>query len=458
MTTSSGLCWSSRFTFLMAAIGCSVGLGNIWRFPYSAGVNGGGAFVLVYLAAVVVLALPILMAELLIGRRGAASPPAAIATVATESGRSPNWRWMGILLGGIGAITILGFYSVVGGWTLAYAFKMAAGQLQGLSAENAGMVFDDLTAGPLVLLAWFALFIGLTIFISTRGLHAGIERAVKFMMPALFLMLVAMVIYAAIVGDFAAALQFMFKPDFEKLNATIILGAFGQAFFSVSVGITNLMAYGAYIDRETRLPQASGIIVGADTLVAVLAGLMIFPIIFGYGLQPGAGPGLVFITLPFAFGQISGGLVFGAVFFVLLFFAALTSSISMMEAPVSWLTGTTNLSRRSAALLSGGISFVLGVLAALSFNILGDFHPLGAIPIFSDKTFFDLFDFFVTNLLMPTGGILITVFAGWVMKQQFTNDELYGGRNILAYRVWLFLVRFVAPVMLVYVLFDMATS
>ena len=442
----------------MAAIGCSVGLGNIWRFPYSAGVNGGGAFVLVYLAAVLVLALPILMAELLIGRRGASSPPAAIEAVATESGRSSNWRWMGILLGGIGAITVLAFYSVVGGWTLAYAVKMGAGQIQGISAANANIVFDDLTASPGSMLMWFTLFIGLTIYISTRGLHAGVERAVNLMMPTLFLMLVAMVIYAAIVGDFGAALQFMFKPDFEKLNAVIVLGAFGQAFFSVSVGITNLMAYGAYIERQTSLPQSATIIVGADTLVAVLAGLMIFPIIFGYGLEPGAGPGLVFITLPFAFGQISGGLIFGAVFFVLLFFAALTSSISMMEAPVSWLTDATGLSRRSAALVSGGISFVLGILAVLSFNVLSDVHPLGAIPIFSDKTFFDLFDYFVTNLLMPLGGILIAVFAGWIVKRRFTADELFGGQNILAYRVWLFLVRFLAPVVLAYVLFDMATS
>lgn len=458
MTTSSGLHWSSRFTFLMAAIGCSVGLGNIWRFPYTVGVNGGGAYVLVYLAAVALLALPILMAELMIGRRGAGSPPVALAIVAKESGRSHQWKWMGILLGLIGAITILAFYSVVGGWTLAYSFKMLAGQLQGISAENAGMVFDDLTSSPWALLSWFTLFIGLTIFISTRGLHAGIERAVGFMMPALFVMLIAMVVYAGIVGDFTAALNFMFRPDFEKLNATIILGAFGQAFFSVSVGITNLMAYGAYIERTTNLPRASGIIAGADTLVALLAGLAIFPIVFRYGLEPGEGAGLVFISLPVAFGQISGGLIFGSAFFILLFFAALTSSIAMMEPPVSWLTSATRLSRRSAALLSGGISFALGILAALSFNVLGDFHPLGAVPIFSDKTFFALFDYSITNLLMPVGGILIAVFAGWMMKRQFTFDELFEGSNVAAYRVWLFLVRFLAPVVLAYVLIDMATS
>jgi NSS family neurotransmitter:Na+ symporter len=441
----------------MAAIGCSVGLGNIWRFPYSAGVNGGGAFVLVYLAAVVALALPILIAELMIGRRGAGSPPIAIATVAAESGRSRNWRWMGILLGLIGAITILAFYSVVGGWTLAYAFKMLAGQLKEITADNAGVVFDDLISSPWTLLMWFTLFIGLTIFISTRGLHAGIERAVNLMMPALFFMLAAMVVYAAVVGDFGAALSFLFRPDFEKLDTKIVLGAFGQAFFSVSVGITNLMAYGAYIERTTNLPRASAVIAGADTFVAILAGLAIFPIVFHYGLQPGEGPGLVFIGLPVAFGQIPGGLVFGSAFFILLFFAAITSSIAMMEPPVSFIMSATRLSRRAAALLSGSISFALGILAALSFNVLGDFHPLGAIPIFSEKTFFDLFDYTITNLFMPLGGILIAVFAGWIMKRKFSVDELFDGRNILAYRVWLFLVRFLAPAILAYVLFDLAT-
>jgi len=442
----------------MATIGCSVGLGNIWLFPYTVGVNGGGAYVLVYLAAVALLALPLLMAELMIGRRGAASPPAAIAAVATESGWSPNWRWMGILLGGIGGITVLAFYSVVGGWTLAYSFKMISGQLQGVTAASAASVFADLTSSPGSLLTWFFLFIALTIFISTRGLHAGIERAVKIMMPALFVMLIVMVVYASIVGDFGATVNFMFKPDFEKLNTNIVLGAFGQAFFSVSVGITNVMAYGAYMERSTNLPRASAVIAGADTLVALAAGFAIFPIVFAFGIQPGAEEGLVFISLPVAFAQVSGGLIFGAIFFILLFFAALTSSIAMMEPPVSWLTEVTGWSRRSAALLSGGISFFLGTLGALSFNVLGDFHPLGAIDMFSDKTFFGLYVYVTTNLLMPVGGILITVFAGWLIKRQYTCDELFDGRDELAYRVWLFLVRFLAPALLAYVLFDKATS
>ncbi|MDH3374245.1 MAG: sodium-dependent transporter, partial [Gammaproteobacteria bacterium] len=359
MTTTGGMHWSSKFTFIMAAVGCAVGLGNIWLFPYTAGVSGGGAFVLIYLAAVVVLALPVLMAELLIGRRGAAGPPAAIAAVAKESGHSENWRWMGVVLGGGGAIIALAFYGVVGGWTMAYAYKMAAGQLQQIDAQQSQLIFDRLNGEPGSLLPWFTAFFAATVLISARGLQAGIEKAVKFMMPALFLMLVAMVIYAAVVGDFARAVNFLFAPDFSKVDSQVVLRAFGQAFFSVSVGITNMMAYGAYIERSTKLPSASAIVVGADTAVALLAGLAIFPIIFAYGLEPGAGEGLVFMTLPFAFGQIPGGLVFGTVFFVLLFFAALTSSIGMLEAPVSWLRDATKLSRRSAALLAGSISFVL---------------------------------------------------------------------------------------------------
>ena len=442
----------------MATIGCSVGLGNIWLFPYTVGVNGGGAYVLVYLAAVALLAFPLLMAELMIGRRGGGSPPAAIASVAKESGRSPNWRWMGVILGGVGGVVILAFYSVVGGWTLAYSFKMISGQLQSVTIDSAGMVFDDLNSSPESLFMWFCLFIGLTIYISTRGLHAGIERAVNFMMPALFLMLIAMVVFAAVVGDFGATVEFMFKPDFEKLNTGIVLGAFGQAFFSVSVGVTNIMAYGAYIERTTNLPRAAGIVAGADTLVALAAGFAIFPFIFSYGLTPGAEEGLVFISLPVAFAQIPGGFILGAVFFILLFFAALTSSISMMEPPVTWLTEVTGWSRRSAALVSGGVSFVLGITALLSFNVLGDFHPLGFISMFSEKTFFGLYVYFVTNLLMPIGGILITIFAGWLMKRQFTRDELFDGKNVLAYRAWLFLVRYLAPGLLAYVLFDKATS
>ena len=314
----------------MASVGCAVGLGNIWLFPYQAGANGGGAFVLIYLAAIFGLALPVLLAEIMLGRRGAAAPPTALAALAKESGHSENWRWMGILLGAFGALFALGFYCVVGGWTIAYAFKSVAGQLQQLNAEQSEQLFIGLSATPGSILPWFVAFTVLTIFISSKGLHAGVEKAVKIMMPALFIMLVALVIYSAFVGDFGAAFRFLFQPDFSKISSEVVLAAFGTAFFSVSVGITNMMAYGSYIEKSTNLPESATLIVIADTTVALLAGLAIFPIVFMAGIEPAGGGGLAFISLPVAFGQIPGGLIVGTIFFVLLFFAALTSSIGMM--------------------------------------------------------------------------------------------------------------------------------
>ena len=442
----------------MASVGCAVGLGNIWLFPYQAGANGGGAFVLIYLAAIFGLALPVLLAEIMLGRRGAAAPPGGLATVAQESGHSKNWRWMGIVLGAMGALFALGFYCVVGGWTLAYAFKSLAGQLQGLDGGQSEEMFIQLSATPGSILPWFVAFTLLTIFISSKGLHAGIEKAVKIMMPALFTMLVALVIYSAFVGDFGAAVRFLFQPDFSKITSKVALAAFGTAFFSVSVGITNMMAYGSYIEKSTNLPESALFIVIADTTVALLAGLAIFPIVFMAGIEPAGGGGLAFISLPVAFGQIPGGLIVGTIFFVLLFFAALTSSIGMMEPPVSWLRDSFNLTRRKAAVAAGSAAFVLSLLAALSFNVLGDVRVLGNLAIFADKTIFEFFVYVVTQVIMPAGGILVAVFAGWIVKRQFSADELYSGDEPLAYKVWLFIVRFVAPVLLTLVLYDVATQ
>ncbi len=458
MTTKSGLQWSSRLTFVLAAVGCAVGLGNIWLFPFLAGVNGGGAFVLVYLVAVVLLSYPVLLAELLVGRRGQAGPPEAIAAVAEESGLPRGFRWVGVLLGGVGAILSLAFYAVAGGWAIAYIVKLASGQMAGVDPTGAQDTFASLNGSPGSLLPWFTLFIALTVVISARGLHAGLERAVRFMMPALFVMLLVVVCYSAVVGDFGRAVEFLFSPDFSKLDTKTVLAAFGAAFFSVSVGITNMMAYGAYIDRDTPLPKTAATVAGADTLVALTAGLMIFPLLFAYGLEPGGGPGLVFMTLPIAFGQMPGGQILGTTFFVLLFFAALTSSIGMLEAPVSMLRDATRLTRRAAAALTGSISFLLGILAALSFNVLAGIHPLGFISMFEGKDFFNTYLHIVLNLLMPVGGILIAVFVGWLVKRQFTRDELVGDRETLFYKAWLFVLRVVSPVLLAFVLFDVATS
>jgi NSS family neurotransmitter:Na+ symporter len=271
-------------------------------------------------------------------------------------------------------------------------------------------------------------------------------------------MLVAMVIYSAVVGDFGRAVQFLFAPDFSKIDSKVVLAAFGTAFFSVSVGITNMMAYGSYVERSTSLPHSATIVVVADTTVALLAGLAIFPIVFMAGLEPAGGGGLAFESLPIAFGQIPGGLIFGTVFFVLLFFAALTSSIGMLEPPVSWLVDSFNFPRRTAALIAGSIAFALSLTAALSFSVLSGFRPLGNIAIFEGKIVFEVIVYLVTQVIMPAGGILVTIFAGWIVKRQFSADEMFGGAEPLIYKVWLFIVRFVAPVLLTMVLWDVATS
>ncbi|MEM7431115.1 MAG: sodium-dependent transporter [Pseudomonadota bacterium] len=448
--------WSSRLAFLMAAVGCAVGMGNIWLFPYMAGSQGGGAFVLIYLAAMIGLALPVLLSELMMGRRGQAAPPQGLARIARESGRTENWRWVGILFGALGAILALGFYCVVGGWTLAYAFKAVTGALQQLDAESSKAVFNTMNGSPQGILPAFILFAFLTIFISSRGLKDGIERAVKFIMPALFVMLVGLVFYAAFVGDFGRAIEFLFAPDFSKVTGTVALGAIGTAFFSVSVGITNMMAYGSYISKDTNLPQSASIIVGADTFVALMAGLAIFPIVFMAGIEPGGGPGLVFEAFPIAFGSIPGGLIVGTVFFVLLFFAALTSSIGMMEPPVSWLQDQFKWSRQRAALTAGTVAFLLALSAALSLNIWSDVRPLGEVGVFAGKEIFSLFIYLVTQVIMPAGGIFVAFFVGWMIKKQYSADELYDGQEPPQFKLWLFIMRFVAPVLLTLVLYDVA--
>ena len=336
--------------------------------------------------------------------------------------------------------------------------KTASGQMANMQPEQIKTTFNLLNNNTTELYFWFCIFIGLTVYISSRGLHKGLEQAVRLMMPALFFMLVIMVIYAAIKGDFSSALRFLFNPDFSKLTPQVILTAFGQAFFSVSVGLTNLVAYGAYLRKDVNISRDASIIVGADSLVAILAGLAVFPIIFANNIEPSSGPGLVFQALPIAFSQTAGGLIFGALFFVLLFFAALTSSIAMIEAPVSWLCDETRLSRRMSAITVGFVGFLLGSLAALSFNLLSDIRPIGGIDILSDKGFFDLFAFIASDVIMPLGGLMIAVFSGWVVKRRFSLEELFEGKENSFYKTWLFLVRYVVPVLLILLFYQIISA
>jgi len=446
--------WSSGTTFILAAVGAAVGLGNIWKFPYVVGVSGGGAFVLVYVLCVVLIAIPILIGELLIGRLGSKSPPVAMAEVAEDSGRSRGWSavgWMGMITGYL----IATFYSVIAGWALAYIFKAATG-FGGASPADVANQFDALLASPGTLTTWHTAFLFCTLFIVARGLQGGIEMAVKLLMPALFVMLIVMIGYAAVAGDFGAGLSFLFSTDFSKINSSVVLSAIGQAFFSIGVAMGLMMAYGAYVPKSVSLTKASVIIASADTLVAILAGLMIFPIVFANGLDPAEGPGLIFKTLPTAFAGMPGGAVFGAVFFILLAFAAVTSSISIIEPIIAYAGDRLGMNRIKACTVFGVLAWLIGMLSVFSFNIWQEVTPLDMFKAFEGKTLFDLIDYVTANLLMPLGGILIALFVGWRLKREHIESELNFGSPVVV-QTWLILMRFVAPAAIMWVLYDSLT-
>ena len=429
--------WSSRWVFILAATGSAAGLGNIWRFPYVTGENGGGAFVLVYLACVVLVGVPIMTAEILLGRRGRCSPINAMAALAKEEGAHSSWclvGWMGVFAG----FLILSFYSVVAGWSLAYVFYIAGGVFEGATVSTSQDMFKALTNSAGRLLLWHSLFMAMTMIVIARGVRGGLEQAVKFLMPALFALLVVMVGYAIGTGDFGGALTYLFEPDFSKVTGSTIMTALGQAFFSLSLGMGAIMIYGSYLPSGVSIPETSFIIAGVDTVVALLAGLAIFPIVFGYGLEPGQGPGLVFVTLTIAFGHMPGGQLFGALFFVLLTVAAWTSAISVLEPVVAWLVESAGWGRVKSCLVGGTCAWLLGLGALLSFNEWAGFRPGG-------RNFFDWAEFLSTTVLLPLGGVLIAIFAGWQMARSSSMNEFGTGDSAL-YRAWLVLTRFVAPV------------
>lgn len=429
--------WSSRWIFILAATGSAVGLGNIWKFPYMAGENGGGAFVLIYLVCIVLLGIPIMMAEVLIGRRGRQSPVNTMITLAKEEGANKHWVWLG-WSGVVAGFLILSYYSVIAGWTLAYILESVSGAFIGLDRNAVGEVFNNLVASPGRLIFWHTLFMLLTMIVVARGVQEGLEKAIRFLMPALFILLIIMVGYALSTDAFGKGFSFLFTPDFNKITAEGILKAMGQAFFTLSLGMGAIMIYGSYMPHDASIARTSFTVAMADTAVALLAGIAIFPIVFANNLEPAAGPGLVFVTLPIAFGQMPGGVFFGTVFFVLLTFAAWSSSISLIEPFVAWLVENKGMTRNHASVLSGIITWVLGLGTVFSFNLWSD------IKIF-DKTFFDLLDFLTSNIMLPLGGLLIGVFAAWVIKRQSSIEELGMGGG-LTYEIWSILVRYITPI------------
>ncbi|MBL1432549.1 MAG: sodium-dependent transporter [Gammaproteobacteria bacterium] len=434
-TSLHGL-WTSRWAFIMAATGSAVGLGNIWKFPYITGENGGGAFVLIYLLCIFLMGVPIMMAEVMLGRRGRRNPVDSMRHLAEETGHSQLWRflgWMGVTAG----FFILSYYSVIAGWAISYVFTTGSGTFSGADAALVEQHFDTLTQSPLTLILWHSLFMLITMIVVAHGIEGGIEKAVRFLIPALFVLLIVMVLYAMTTSGFAEGLRFMFSPDFSKISTEGVLKAMGQAFFTLSIGMGAIMVYGAYLPKETSIAQTSFIIAFADTSVAVLAGVAIFPIVFSNGLEAGSGPGLIFVTLPLAFGNMAFGTFFGTLFFILLVFAAWSSSISLIEPAVAWLIENKGVSRIKASIALGLLTWVFGLGTVFSFNEWSD------VTVF-DKTFFDVLDYLTSNIMLPLGGVLMAIFAGWLMKREASQDELALGRG--AYLTWRFLVRFVTPV------------
>lgn len=434
--------WSGRWAFILAATGSAVGLGNIWKFPYITGENGGGAFVLVYLLCIVAIGIPIMMAEVMLGRRGKCTPINAMRRLRFEANAHVGWQligWAGMIAG----FLILSYYSVIAGWALSYIEKVGVGTFEGASPAAVSSTFSEFLSSPISLMLWHTLFVFITMLVVARGVEHGIEKAVRFLMPALFVLLLIMVVYAMTMGNFFEGVKFLFYPDFAKLTGDSVLIAMGHAFFTLSLGMGAIMIYGSYLPADTSIAKTTVVIAGADTLVAILAGLAIFPIVFANGLEPGAGPGLIFQTLPIAFGQMPGGTFFGVVFFILLSFAAWSSAISLIEPAITWLIENKGFTRVSASIFAGVLTWFVGIGTVLSFNLTSE------VKIF-DKTFFDLLDYLTANIMLPLGGLAIALFVGWVLPKSLSVDELNIRRSYF-FDMWMFLVRYVTPIAVIIV-------
>jgi NSS family neurotransmitter:Na+ symporter len=437
--------WTNRWAFIMATAGSAVGLGNIWKFPYMTGTNGGSAFVLVYLLCVALIGLPLMMTEIMLGRRAQRNPVDGMAHLAAEAGGARSWKgvgYMGILSG----ILILSFYSVVASWVLDYVLRAASGGFAGMTATQAQEQFSAFLANPFELLFWHSVFMFLTMSVVARGVTSGLERANKIMMPSLVVILLILLGYSMAVGDVSRSIEFMFRPDFSKITPAAILSAMGHSFFTLSLGMGAVMVYGSYLQRHASIARAAFHIVLADTAIALIAGITIFAIVFANHLEPAAGPGLIFQTLPIAFGQMPGGTFFATLFFILVAFAAWTSSISLVEPAVSWLIENTALTRTRAAFLVGGLIWLIGIAVLLSFGVWGEVKLFGL-------NIFDMLDKLTTNILLPLGGLLMAVFAVWVMHAAHAQEEL--ALNDRHYRRWLFATRYVAPAAIVLVFLNL---
>jgi NSS family neurotransmitter:Na+ symporter len=426
--------WSSRFAFVMASVGFAVGLGNIWRFPYVTGENGGSAFVVIYLLCALAIGIPCLMAELLVGRRGGGSPPRSMAVVAQESGRSKSWS----IVGGMGvatAYTIAITYAVVVGWVLWYLARALTAGFAGFDASIAEATFTGLLTDNQSMMFWTLVGNVIVGSIIYAGVTSGIERAVTFMMPLMFTLLVGLSIYNYFAGGFVETLQWLFTPDFSKVTGATFLAAIGQAFFSIGVGMGGMMTYGAYLPRDFSIARGAATIVMADTLIALLAGFVVFPAVFHFGLDMASGPGLIFQTLPVAFAQMPGGAIFAALFFIMLAVAGVTSMVGLLESVTSWTKERLAISRQQSALLVVGSVTSLSVISVLSYNVWESVQLMGL-------NFNELTEALYDKLLLPLAGLLVALFTGWFMHRKHSESELIDDAKW--YGVWRWLTRFIA--------------
>lgn len=435
--------WSSKLSFLYCAAAAAIGLGSLWRFPYVAGANGGGAFVLLYIGFVVVLCIPIMLAEMLIGRRGRGSTVGSVNRLVIDERASPLWRsigWLSLLIPFFG----LSYYSVIAGWCLDYARLAVLRGFAGVSAAGSQATFEELVSSPLRQGILQFVFIAATVWVVARGLRGGIEWISRIKMTALFGVLLILVLYNATWIGLAPSLEFLFTPDFSKLTGAAVLSALGQALFSTGIGIGVLMTYSAYVPPSISLPQSSVLLALAIVLVSCLAGLAVFPTVLHYGLEPGAGPNLIFVTVPLAFGQMAGGRLLSVLFFGLSAIGAFTSAVSLLEPVVAWLQERTRIARGGLALLAGVAIWIVGLPSLLSFNVLAKFQPLSGWPLFSTKTVFELLDFGIANILLPLNALLIALFVGWAVARSTGASEFI--RDGLAVRLWRICLRYVAPI------------
>lgn len=432
--------FGSRLGFVLAAAGSAVGLGNIWKFPYMTGQNGGGIFLIIYLALAFSVGLSVMLAEFAIGRAAERNPVGAFAKL-----RGGAWPVVGAL-GVVAGFIILSFYGVVAGWTLAYVVKIASGLLVDDDPQRLAAAFETFVGSPIQPIVYQIVFMTLTIVVVIGGVAHGIERSCKVLMPGLFLLLLVLVVRALTLPGALAGIEYYLKPDFSNLSGGTINAALSQAFFSLSLGMGAMLTYGSYLSKQSNLPGSTLWVTSIDASVALLAGLLIMPAVFAFGFDPSAGPGLTFITLPAVFAHMPLGAVFAVFFFVLLVIAALTSAVSLLEVVVAYFVDEWGFSRTTATIVFGAAITLLGIPASLSFGIWGEVSLFG-------KGIFDLLDYLTTNLLLPVGGICISLFAGWVVYPRlFAEATNQGGVRFALAPLWSVMCKFIAPLAIGWIL------